>query len=113
MAATLDNIVPPMTPAGVDLALPLAFRVNGNGNNILSVGVAIRYIRDPLTYVIFETDAFTPRYLPDSSVSGVGTPAVNFSVFEFGGWRGRLLSMQVFGIDSAAELFVLDVLEGV
>lgn len=113
MTATLINIAPPVTPQGIDLSLPQSFSVDGGAFNIESVVVAIRYIRDPLTYVLFETDGFTPKYAPDSSVASLGTTQVDFTVFEFGGWRGRILSMTVFGIDSNADPFALDVLEGV
>lgn len=108
----ITNVAPPNTPEGPDLALPISFSAERPGNNLESLGVAIRYIRDPLFYVIYETDGFTPRYAHDSSVANMGTPQVDFTIFEYGGWRGRIAEIRVFGIDDVGVPFVADVLEG-
>ena len=105
------DVSPANTPAGPNLALPISFSAVGP-ENLESLGVAIRYIRDPNFYVIYETDVFTPRYAPDSSVANMGTTKVDFTIFEFGGWRGRIAEIRVFGIDAAGDPFIQDVLKG-
>ena len=107
----ITNVSPPNTPEGPDLALPISFSVLGSMGNVEGLGVAIRYIRDPLFYVIYATDAFSTKYEPDSSVANIGTPQVDFTIFEFGGWRGRIAEIRVFGIDQIGVPFVFDVLE--
>ena len=99
-------ITPAPGPSGPPLDQPISFTVD-SGVNIESVALSVRYLRDPLTYVIFETDVFTPPYEPDSSVAGLGTVQVTFTIFEFGGWRGDILTLEAFGIEAGGALFVL------
>jgi len=104
------DVVPANTPQGPALDTPISFGVVGPVN-IESLGVAIRYLRDPNYYVIYELDEFTARYAFGSSVSGMGTTRVDFTVFETGGWRGDLLDLRVFGIDADGVKFLYNVLE--
>ncbi len=105
------NVSPPNAPEGVDLDQPVSFSVVGPAN-IESLGLSVRYLRDPNTYVIYETDDFTAKYAPESSVAGLGTTKVDFTAFEFGGWRGDILDMTIFGIDADGVKFLFSVLEG-
>lgn len=96
----------PLSPAGPPIDQPIAFKVNNN-LDILSIGISIRYLRDPHTYVIFETDVFTRSYEALSTASNLGTTSVSFDIFEFGGWRGEILAIEVFGIDALGTKFVV------
>lgn len=106
----IANVNPANSPSGLPISTSLAFDLLA-ANNIEAVGVAVQYRSTAEYFMAYELDEFTAVYAPVSSVGGIGTTAVSFTLFEFDGWRDRVRSIVVFGIDSAAQKFVLEVLE--
>ncbi len=105
MAISIVDIVPTITPAGIDITQPLSFAVSA-AIDIISVGVSVRYLRDKNTYMIYTHTGFAPRYAAVSSVSGIDTKRIDFTVFEFNGWRGEIRNLDIFGIDLDSTKFL-------
>ena len=100
----------PAGPAAIPLNSAVNFCVVGPAN-ITSIGVSVFYRSDRNRYVIYELDGFTVPYAPNSTIGGIGTATVALSLFEFSGWRDRVVSITVFGIDANGTLFSLEALE--
>lgn len=115
MAVTITNISPVLSPSGFPRTSPISFDVESDAGVIDWVSVSIQYTRDSKQYVIFEGDVFTESYDSPSTVGGLGTTSIAFSLFEFGGWRDRIYKIQVtaFSDDTIARLCPTDVLEPV
>jgi len=106
----IDNVSPSVGPSGLPLGTALSFDVIA-ASAIQAIGVAVLYLSTKEYFMAYEVDAFTPDYAAVSSIGGVGTNTVSLTLFEFGGWRERVRSILVFGIDAGPTKFVLEVLE--
>lgn len=102
--------IAPAVPGAIPLDSVISFDLVGP-ENFSAVGVSVKYRSDGNRYMLYETDGFTTPYDPTSTIAGAGTDAINFSLFEFKGWRDRVASITVFGIDAVGTLFSLEVLE--
>jgi len=100
----------PSGPAAIPVSSAVSFSLVGPAN-FVTVGVSLLYRSDPNRYIVYETDGFTAPYTAGSSVAGIGTNQVDFTLAEFGSWRDRVASITVFGIDAAGTVFSLEAIE--
>lgn len=102
------NISPEPNPLGIPRTSPVSFDIVST--SIISfIMVLVKFKARKERLVVYETDGFVGQFIPLSTISGLGTNTVTFSVFEFGGWRDDIRELRVIGIDTDGIKFDLDV----
>lgn len=102
------NIDPAPSALGVPRDTPVSFDIVSI-DPIDFISVVARYKSDRRRFMVYETDAFVTPFGDVSTISGVGTPTVQLSVFEPGGWRGEIRELRAIGADVTGRAFDIDV----